>query len=275
MLKILFFCPRWGSETIPLEKFVKKVKQANYDGLEIGLPENDLEATNLISLLETNGLKYILQHYETTNSDFIKHKQEYISRLERMATFKPYLINSHTGRDFFSYEQNMSLLEAALEISKKHSVTISHETHRSRFSFAAHITNNYLKNSWLDLTWDVSHWICVAETLLEDQEEVIKNTIPHVKHIHARIGHTQGPQLADLYDEKFSTTKERHLQLWDKVLLNHIKKGKQELGITTEFGPWPYMPTLPQHILPTTQQFQLNVEIMRILKQRIKKQLIN
>lgn len=269
-MKLLFFCPRWGSDNLCWEKFLTQVKNAGFDGVEIGLPENQKEAEDLITLIKRYQLKYVLQHYETKIPDFKKHKKEYLGHLERAGTHKPYLINSHTGRDFFTYTQNMELLLEAKHISEINNVVISHETHRSRFSFAAHVIEKYLKHDWLKLTWDVSHWFCVAETLLVEQEPVITKTIPHIQHIHARIGHTQGPQVDDPDHPKWSETKERHLKLWDDVILNHIQSGKMELGITTEFGPWPYMQFIPSGKTFQTHQFELNVNMMKVLKTRYK-----
>ena len=37
-MKLLLFCPRWGSESLSWETFCNKVKQTGYDGVEAGLP---------------------------------------------------------------------------------------------------------------------------------------------------------------------------------------------------------------------------------------------
>lgn len=270
-MELLFFCPRWGSENIPWDVFLKNVKQEGFDGVETGLPENEKDAERLLELFHNYNLKYILQHYETDTSNFNQHKKSYLKHLKRLAAKQPYLINSHTGRDFFLYEQNVQLLEEGRNISDQNNTIITHETHRSRFSFAAHVTDHYLIHNWLKLTWDVSHWFCVAETLLEDQETVIKKIIPHIYHIHARIGHTQGPQIDDIKDKKWYKVIERHISLWEKVIYYHSKKGRKEFGITTEFGPWPYMFSKPSGKESSQHQFGLNIEMMKLLKAHFKK----
>ena len=268
-MDILFFCPRWGSDAFSWELFLSRVVEVGYDGVEIGLPEDLKEAEALIRLIEAHGLKYIIQHYETHSPDFSTHQLQYVSHLERMAAQNPFLVNSHTGRDFFSFQQNTKLLERAEEIASKNNTIITHETHRSRFSFAAHVTEKYLQYDWLKLTLDISHWFCVAETLLEDQEAVLVKTIPHVQHIHARIGHTQGPQVANPEGKEWTDTCERHFQLWDNVLTYHRHIGTKVFGITTEFGPWPYMPVLPLNKASHIHQFELNINMLERLKARI------
>lgn len=266
----MFFCPRWGSDSVDWEIFLDSVVEAGYHGVEIGLPDNNEEAKLILAHVQERNLLYILQHYETVTPDFEKHQIEYRNRMTRLATYQPYLINSHTGRDFFSIRQNMILLEDARNIADAHGVAIAHETHRSRFNFAAHVTSHYLGNPWLKLTWDISHWFCVAETLLEDQEEVLNNTIRHVAHIHARFGHTQGSQIDQFTNPKWDFIKERHLEVWDRVIAYHSELKNKQIGITTEFGPWPYMifacPAKNGHEL----QFEWNKAMMTLIKNRYK-----
>ncbi|HVI47787.1 MAG TPA: hypothetical protein VM802_23145 [Chitinophaga sp.] len=118
--------------------------------------------------------------------------------------------------------------------------------------------------SWLRLTLDISHWFCVAETLLEDQEDTVTALIPHIQHLHARIGHTQGPQLADPGDGLWEYTIERHFAIWELILRYHAATGKREFGITTEYGPWPYMHQKNDFSV----QFALNVSMLEQLKRR-------
>lgn len=269
-MDILFFCPRWGSDSIGWETFLDAVVDAGYHGVEIGLPDHDEEAKYVLAAIKQRNLRYILQHYETISSNFDDHRIEYRKRITRLASYQPYLINSHTGRDFFTIEQNMLLLQDAKTIAEINGVTIAHETHRSRFNFACHVTSSYLSNRWLKLTWDVSHWFCVAETLLEDQELAIENAIKHMAHIHARFGHTQGPQIDEFSHEKWDSVKERHLLLWDKVINHHLQHNTKQIGITTEFGPWPYMVDHTPQQNGHVTQFAWNVAMLELLKTRYK-----
>ena len=64
--------------------------------------------------------------------------------------------------------------------------------------FAASLTRQYMeKIPELKLTFDVSHWCNVHESMLADQQETMNMALQRVEHIHARIGHPEGPQVND------------------------------------------------------------------------------
>ena len=97
-----------------------------------------------------------------------------------------------------SIAENKTFIDHTVQLSKQTGIKICHETHRSRILFAAPVAKNYLqKHPDLRVTFDVSHWCNVSESLLEDQQETVDLTLQHVDHIHARIGHQEGPQVID------------------------------------------------------------------------------
>ena len=138
-MNILFFCPRWGQEQLPIDTFLNKVKTAGYDGVECGLPNDEKEKDQLLSGLAKYGLKFIAQHWETIEPDFDKHQQEYEKRLLSLAACNPQFINSQTGKDYYSFEQNEKLINIAKHVATISGIKIVHETHRGKFSFAAHV----------------------------------------------------------------------------------------------------------------------------------------
>ena len=59
-----------------------------------------------------------------------------------------------------------------------------------------HVVKDCLHNfPSLRLALDISHWICVSESYLEDQQEAIDLSIQHTVHLHARVGHREGLQV--------------------------------------------------------------------------------
>ena len=42
-MKLLFFCPLWGSEAMPFEHFLEKVTEAGYDGVEMSFSLDEKE----------------------------------------------------------------------------------------------------------------------------------------------------------------------------------------------------------------------------------------
>jgi hypothetical protein len=57
-------------------------------------------------------------------------------RLRSLATAKPLFINSRTGKDYYSFEQNRELIKLAKTVSTETGVAVVHETHRGKLSFA-------------------------------------------------------------------------------------------------------------------------------------------
>ena len=182
---------------------------------------------------------------------------------------RPLYINCHSGRDHFSFEQNGLFIEHGLALAKETGILVCHETHRSRILFAAHVARQYIeKFPNLRLTFDVSHWCNVHESLLDDQEETVQMALSRVDHIHARIGHQEGPQVNDPRAPEWANAVKRHLEWWDKVVQLKIQAGVNSITILTEFGPPDYMPTLPYTRQPLGDQWNINVYMMQLLRKR-------
>ena len=164
----------------------------------------------------------------------------------------------------------MAFIEVANELSNQYNIPIYHETHRGRFSFSLPKTIEYLeKNKDLSLTLDLSHWLVVHESLLKNRQELLDKIIKRSNHIHARVGFEEGPQVNDPSAPEWKNIVERHLDIWEAVITKNLKE-KNNVTITTEFGPPNYMPTLPITKKPTSDQWNSNVFIMKALKKRIK-----
>jgi len=264
-----FFCPHWGSESLPFNTFLKNVKEAGYDGVEMSLPMDAAERDITVAQIKSHGLQLIAQHWETVDTDFDTHLMNYKARLENLAAAAPLFINSQTGKDYYTIEQNGLLIAAAAEIAAKSGITIVHETHRGKFSFAAHTTKAYLeKFSGLQLTLDISHWCCVAETLLHDQNSAVELAIGRTSHIHSRVGFAQGPQVMDPRAPEWEAVVETHIGWWQKVV-NHNKSVGKPTTITTEFGSFPYLQHLPYTATPIYDQWQVNLHMMGLLRKRL------
>ncbi|MFT3935829.1 MAG: sugar phosphate isomerase/epimerase [Chitinophagaceae bacterium] len=268
-MNILFFCPRWGQEHLPVEEFLNKVKAAGYDGVECGLPADEKEKDQLLNGIEKLGLKYIGQHWETVTDDPNQHLEEYERRLRSLAAVHPVFINSQTGKDYFSFEENEKLIKAANHIAMASGIAILHETHRGKFSFAAHVMKQYLKQlPTIRITLDISHWCAVAETFLHDQVQAVETAIAHTDHIHARIGHTQGPQVIDPRSPENNNALDFHLGCWDKIIELKRKSNSKYFTITPEFGAPPYLHLFPYTQQPIVNQWEVNVFMMQLLKKR-------
>lgn len=271
-MQIKYFCPRWGSEQIPWNEFLEKVKTAGYDGVEYGIaaeePQKNLE--EVFNKTAAHGLLLIAQHYDTYTGDFELHKTRFANWFGKIKAFRPFKVNTQTGKDYFTLEQNGEIIGIAENFSEASGIDVVHETHRNKFSFAAHITKEYLKIlPFLRLTFDVSHWINVSESYLEDQEEAVLLAINRSDHIHTRVGYPEGPQVPDPRAPEWQDAVNRHIAWWDLI----VKKRKIEspdgvLTITPEFGPYPYMVHLPFVNHPISNQWEINEHMMELLRKR-------
>jgi len=273
-MQMMFFCPLWGHQHLEIEAFAKKVKDAGYEGVEMPLPSDDSERERTVAVLRDYDLTLIAQHHETHLRDWEAHKQANEQCLRHLAAAKPLLINAHTGKDYFSFEQNAALIELAGSVADETGVRILHETHRGRFSFAAHVTQRYLETlEDLTLTLDLSHWCNVAESMLEDQTEAVELALSRCAYFHARVGFAEGPQITDPRAPEWQDTVVCHLQWWDQILEYALQRGDMVFPIAPEFGPFPYLQHLPFTQMPLANQWEINCYMKDLLTERYQSKL--
>jgi len=263
---ISYFCTDWARD-VPWDDFCKRVADAGFDGVETWVPSDSTAVHEMLEALRKHNLAYIFL-CSGSSSNFDTCMASYKLGLERAAALSPVRINSHTGKDHFSFEQNQALIQVADSICGAYQIPITHETHRGRFAFAAHITQDYLKRlPSLRLTLDISHWCAVHESMLHDQPEAVSLALQRTDHIHARIGHPQGPQVNDPRAPEWQEIVQRHLEWWDVIVAAHAEQNKP-LTITMEFGPPDYLPALPYTRQPVASQWDINKHTLNLLKNR-------
>lgn len=276
MTTIRFFCTRWGAAGTDWYKWAAQVRAAGYEGVETDVPVARPELRTMLDALKTEGLQWVGQHWQTMDADFSTHKAAYREHLEDLIAAGPLHINSHTGRDWFSLEQNEELINLATELSAQSGIAIYHETHRGRFAFAAHVAADYMQRlPDLRFTLDISHWVTVAEFWLEDQSATITEVIERTRHVHARVGYTQGPQIADPRSPVYAEAVAKHLNWWDRVVAAAVKNERKELIFVPEFGPAPYMPSHPKDGSALADQWNINCYMMDLLKKRYNQTFLN
>ncbi|MBU6342776.1 MAG: sugar phosphate isomerase/epimerase [Bacteroidetes bacterium] len=273
-MQIKYCCTYWGCEKDSPDAFVRKVLAAGYTGIEIFLPpQTDSFTKRFVEIWEgmrdqNTDFVFIAQQLTAPSNESV---DAYIARMTQsyyeLAAYQPSFINAHTGKDFYSFADNCKVIEAALNIGSKTGIRILHETHRGRFSYHAASLLPYLKAfPELELVGDFSHFCAVSESLLEDQQDILQQIIPHVAHIHARVGHAQAAQVND----PFAPEWQHHLSVfegwWQQILEEKQRTGIQKMTITPEFGPAPYMPLLPFTQQPLGNQWEINRKMMERLQ---------
>lgn len=247
--------------------FFSKTKDAGYDGVELWVPQEDADRDDLLATASRRQLEFGLL-CGSWDPDFTAHLEKFEAYLQKAMALKPLYINCHSGRDWFSFEQNLQIIDLTTRLSQTSGVPIYHETHRGRMLFAAHITRQFIeKRPALRLTLDISHWCNVHESLLSDQEETVALALARTDHIHTRVGHAEGPQVNDPRAPEWETALKRHLGWWDKVVELKSKAGLP-LTMLTEFGPPHYLPALPYTVQPVADQWAINVHMKDLLRKR-------
>ncbi len=83
-MKILFFCPRWGSENVNWDSFCKKVKDKGFDGIEAPVPIEPELKDEMFTTLTKYGLQLVGQYYQSFEKDFNEHKVNYEKHLRHL-----------------------------------------------------------------------------------------------------------------------------------------------------------------------------------------------
>ena len=276
-MQIQYLCPFWGQEKDTATAFFEKVVQNRFDGIEIHLPDNEVFIKDFLKNIEEIRRVFpdfclVLQHIVSPEND--ESLDSFITKveanLERLAAFQPTFINSHTGKDYFTFEENCKVIEATMKVAEKTGIRILHETHRGRFSFHGASLLPYLERfPSMELVGDFSHFCVVSESLLLDQEAILDKIIPHMSHIHARVGSGQMPQIPDPFAPEWSAHLHFFTNFWHKIIAQKSEKGWKNITITPEAGPAPYMPALPFTLQPIGNQWNINLKMKKYLQKTI------
>jgi len=267
--KLKLLATNWGFNGT-LDEYCAKVKKDGYDGIEIWWPLEKKDQDELFSLLKKHELEVGFL-CAGSDSNYKKHFDQFTQMIDAAANEtlqRPLYINCHSGRDYFTFEEGKTFIAHTTALAKSTGIKICHETHRSRLLYSAPVARHYIETiPDLRVTFDVSHWCNVHESLLEDQQDTVNLTLQRVDHVHARVGHAEGPQVNDPRAPEWDHAVKAHLAWWDKVV--EIKKQKGDtLTILTEFGPPDYMPTLPYTRQPLADQWAVNVHMMQMIRNR-------
>ncbi|WP_297086488.1 TIM barrel protein [uncultured Draconibacterium sp.] len=270
-MQVKYLCPYWGSSHLSAKQFISKALRAGYDGVEINLPDDTNFDIELKEALAETACDFIGQQWlPPATETFEQYRQRMLQKLKRLVALKPQFINAHTGKDFFSFAENCSLIETCFQLSQSSGINIVHETHRGRFNFQLATSLRYIdKFPELKFNADFSHFCAVSESLLEDQEQALEKLLPHCRYIHARVGFDQSAQVNDPFAPEWQYHLERFVQWWQKIIDLAKLRNEKEFFICPEFGPFPYIQQLPYTKKETVDQWDTNVKMMEFLKSKL------
>jgi len=269
-VEIKFVHGLWGLDLPSLEANLRLIRSGGFEAVEMGVPEAAADQEKLRGLLGEIGLGLIAQQW-TRGASPREHAESFEQQYRRAIALHPLFVNSHTGKDWFSPAENLTILRRAAELAGEGGVPVVHETHRGRATFSATSTAALLEElPELKLAADFSHWCCVHESLLEDQKERVEKAIRRSFHIHARVGHPEAPQVTDPRAPEWRAAVEAHLGWWQAIVDRRRDGGAAVLTICPEFGPPPYMVRLPHTGKPIVELWEVNRYMKDLLQERLR-----
>lgn len=153
------------------------------------------------------------------------------------------LIVAHAGADWFDDTVAARFLTDCVRIGREFGLRPAFETHRGRILFTPWRTLRLLQqvdDLWLNA--DFSHFVCVAERLLEDRSGLMETLAARSIHIHQRVGFENGPQVPDPRDQRWAAHLAAHERWWDAVWAAAAARGDASVSLTPEYGPPTYAP---------------------------------
>lgn len=222
-MKISFIKSLWGFEGEEPQAFVKRLRDAGYDGVEAPIFVDTLPYRDA-------GLDYVAQAFCETADSLAR-------AVDASASQGALLLNVQAGKDYWDDEIADRFLDDVRLVVSDSPVPVVFETHRGRLFYSPASTLRILnRHPWIRLCADFSHWTCVSESFLADQESAVDRAIAHTDYIHARLGFTQGPQVSSIDTE--SQEFEAFWGWWYRILESNQQA---TFRIDPEFGPPPYM----------------------------------
>jgi sugar phosphate isomerase/epimerase len=228
--------------------YVAGWRSVGYTALESS-PRNVPDPQELRRVLKGEGFQWIPQVFSNMfagEGSVELHLATMREQIEECLDTSPLFFNAHSGSDTWTLDEAEEFYIRVAELEAEIGVTISHETHRSR----------YLGNPWntmrllervpnIKLTCDFSHWVCVAERLLDDAGPVFERVARNCHHLHARVGYEEGPQVSDPRAPEWKNHLLVHERWWELVWTTRESMGMNKMTLTPEFGPFPYLQTIP------------------------------
>ncbi len=253
-MQLLIFRALWGM-TGSTEEQIARIAAAGYDGVEGFIGASTLSTADFTALVRSHGLKLIMAGAVDSTSALD-------ATLQQLAEYEPIKIGLHSGRDSMSHDEGSAYFEAALRIEERLGIPVAHETHRGRILFAPWETLYYLRRfNELKIVADYSHWVNVCERLPDDQAEALDLANRRTAHIHSRIGYEEGPQVPDPAAPEYAAQRAWHEQQWRQILDYHADA--PAFTITPEYGPPPYLHTLPHTNVPVADNWEVCLWGMR------------
>lgn len=274
-MRLLLFRSLW-TNGFALAAALADVAGGHYDGVEGPLPASPAERDVYVARLRETGVPYIAEvvtggGYVPTQFSMGGHLEDLKRALDFAAPAAPRFVTALAGSDTWTANEAVEFFGRAIEIARQRGVVISFETHRSRPTFSPWATARLLRQlPELRLTCDFSHWCCVCERLVMDEEPgLLAQFAAHAHHVHARVGYAQGPQVPHPAAPEYHEALCAHERWWDVIGAARSRAGAGEFTMTPEFGPDGYLQAAPFTGQPAADLDEINGWMARRQRERL------
>ena len=264
-MQLQIFKTLWGFDGATINEAVNQALSAYILGIEGAAPEQYAEQLKWRDLFVANSINYIAE--VTTAGTYVPERQATLKqhlvslqqKIEHSLPLNPLFITCLGGCDAWTEEQSLEFFQQAIKLAKSYNIEISFETHRSRSLFNPWITKRIVEQiPEIQLTVDFSHWCVVCERLMDTELDVIHGIADNVKHIHARVGYEQGPQVPDPRAPEYQYALHAHQSWWKIIWKSQLKRGMTSTTLTPEFGPDGYLHESPFSKKPVADLWEIN-----------------
>ena len=263
-MELHIFKTLWG-HTGNLDEAIAACHEHGFAGIEGPTPASPAERKRFRTNLAHAGLGFIGEI--CTAGSYVPDRQatpaQHLESLRRQAVTAldchPLFLTVISGCDAWSIGQSVDFFGEALALVDKLGVPASFETHRSRSLFNPWTTRDILQQlPALRLTCDFSHWCVVCERLIDTESDVLALCAERARHIHARVGYDQGPQVPHPAAPGHRAALEAHERWWTQIWRSQSARGMPVSTMTPEFGPDGYLHCMPFTSIPVADLSQIN-----------------
>jgi hypothetical protein len=234
-----------------------------FDGVEGPVPAGAAARREFAAKIAEAGVPFIAEiatggGYVPAGSSPRDHLDDFRRMAEESLSCSPAFLTVLAGSDAWPPAQCVDFLGQAIEAACSLGAPASFETHRSRPTFSPWATRDLLEQlPDLRLTCDFSHWCCVCERLVLDEEPgILALCAGRARHIHARVGYAQGPQVPHPAAPEFAGALAAHERWWDAAWSAGAAAGGPTM--TPEFGPDGYLQAAPFTGTPAANLDEIN-----------------
>ena len=264
-MQLELFKTLWGFNGTSIEEAITQLLAANMHGLEGPAPDDISQQNKMLELLTHNNLSYIAEittagsYVPVRHATLQDHLESLEIKLQHSAALNPRFVTCLGGCDAWTEDQSLDFFIQAIKLAENYNLDISFETHRSRSLFNPWVTQRIVEQlPDIKLTVDFSHWCVVCERLMDTELDVIHAIADNIKHIHARVGYEQGPQVPDPRAPEYEYALRAHQTWWKIIWQSQIQRGFKFSTMTPEFGPDGYLHVQPFSKQPVANLWELN-----------------